>query len=137
MDEDGFYVGQLESSGRRGLAPSNFLREISHPDTGVDDPRLINGGDPRRRPLSGSTTGQGRGSIRGNRAARGGSRGPRNHPNDDEELDMMPRQRGHPARMQGTNEVRLTLLHSRLKSSPSAYPFIQAFKNQGGIFEHG
>ncbi|KAM7536998.1 hypothetical protein Aperf_G00000075654 [Anoplocephala perfoliata] len=29
MDEDGFYAGQLESSGRRGLVPSNFLREIS------------------------------------------------------------------------------------------------------------
>uniref|UniRef100_A0A158QIH3 PDZ domain-containing protein n=1 Tax=Rodentolepis nana TaxID=102285 RepID=A0A158QIH3_RODNA len=28
MDEDGFYVGQLESSGRRGLVPSNFLREL-------------------------------------------------------------------------------------------------------------
>ncbi|VDM17278.1 unnamed protein product [Hydatigera taeniaeformis] len=28
MDEDGFYVGQLESSGRRGLVPSNFLRQL-------------------------------------------------------------------------------------------------------------
>ncbi|EUB62998.1 Peripheral-type benzodiazepine receptor-associated protein [Echinococcus granulosus] len=28
MDDDGFYVGRLESSGRCGLVPSNFLREL-------------------------------------------------------------------------------------------------------------
>lgn len=70
MDEDGFYVGQLES-GQRGLVPSNFLRENNEVndrvwkdenDEMLEDnndqfnhdlvsPGGVNGSyDPRRRP---------------------------------------------------------------------------------------
>lgn len=58
MDEDGFYAGQLESNGRRGLVPSNFLREISRsnlneascPLNGVEADSY----DSRRKTLYGS-----------------------------------------------------------------------------------
>uniref|UniRef100_A0A5K3FFY6 SH3 domain-containing protein n=1 Tax=Mesocestoides corti TaxID=53468 RepID=A0A5K3FFY6_MESCO len=59
MDEDGFYVGELESSGRQGLVPSNFLREIPRVSS-EGKPRLVNGGDDDdndswRNPVYGST----------------------------------------------------------------------------------
>ncbi|VDL58571.1 unnamed protein product [Hymenolepis diminuta] len=44
MDEDGFYVGQLESSGRRGLVPSNFLRELSRSNLEESSRSPLNGG---------------------------------------------------------------------------------------------
>lgn len=44
MDEDGFYVGQLESSGRRGLVPSNFLRELSRSNLEEPSCSPLNGG---------------------------------------------------------------------------------------------
>lgn len=49
----------MESSGRRGLAPSNFLRELSsHQGTNEEYPRAINGqeGDPRMNKRGAKTT---------------------------------------------------------------------------------
>lgn len=59
MDEDGFYVGQLESSGRRGLVPSNFLRELPRsnieesPRSPLNGDRRDSNYDTRRKPLYG------------------------------------------------------------------------------------
>ena len=66
MDEDGFYAGQLESSGRRGLVPSNFLRELPRSSASIAEPntRFTNGGvseggrdnhDSRRKTICGES----------------------------------------------------------------------------------